>query len=114
MRRAINLDRTTRRKELRALPDRLQSDVRSYESKFAFPVEDVIACMRDDSLQSRHSLAAAKARYKAGIAELVENTVWFYFESPALTWETLCGRTGWMVVAKEPLRKVAFFLEIMN
>jgi hypothetical protein len=114
MRRAINLDRTTRRKELRALPDRLQSDVRSYESKFAFPVEDVIACMRDDSLQSRHSLAAAKARYKAGIAEPLENAVWLYFESPALTWDTLCGRAGWMVIAKEHPREISFFLEIMN
>ena len=82
--------------------------------KIAFPVEDVIACLRNDSLQLRHSLAAAMARYKAGIAEPVENAVWFYFESPALTWETLCGRAGWMVVAKEPLREVAFFLEIMS
>ena len=104
----------TRRKELHDLADRLQSDVRSYEGKFTYPVEDVISCLRDDSLQLRHGLAAAKERYKAGITEPIENAVWFYFQSPAWTWENLCGRAGWMVVAKEPLREVAFFLEIMN
>jgi hypothetical protein len=114
MRGEITLDRTTRRKELHDLADRLQSDVPSYEGKFTYPVEDVISCLRDDRLQSRHSLAAAKEGYKAGIAEPGENAVWFYFMSPALTWETLCGRAGWMVVAKEPLREVAFFLEIMS
>jgi hypothetical protein len=111
---AIDLDRTTRRKVLHDLADRLQSDARSYEGKFTFPVEDVVSCLRDDKLQVRHSLAAAKDRYKAGIAEPIENAIWFYFASPALTWETLCGRAGWMVVAKEPLREVAFFLEIMS
>jgi hypothetical protein len=110
----IDLDRTMRRKELHDLADRLESDVGSYEGKFTYPVEHVIACLRDDSLQSRHSLAAAKARYEGGIAERIEDAVWFYFESPALTWETLCGRAGWMVVAKEPLREEAFFLEIIN
>jgi len=111
---ANNLDRTTRRKELHDLADRLQSDVRSYEDKFTHPVEDVITCLRDDRLQSRHSLAAAKDRYRESIAEPVQNALWFYFESPALTWETVCGRAGWMVVAKDTPRQIAFFLEIMN
>jgi hypothetical protein len=108
------LDRTARTKDLHDLADRLQSDAGGYEGKFSFPVEDVIACLRDDSLQMRHSLAAAKARYKANIGVPTENTVWLYFESPALTWETLCGRTGWMVIAKHPLAEIAFFLEIMS
>jgi hypothetical protein len=103
-----------RRKELHDLADRLESDVGSYEGKFSFPLEHIIACLRDDSLQSRHSLAAAKERYKAGIAEPVENALWFYFESPAWTWENLCGRAGWMIVAKGSPLEVAFFLEIMN
>ena len=111
---ARNLDETTRTGELHDLADRLQRDAESYEGKFAFPVEDVIACLRNDSLQLRHSLAAAKERYKGSIAEPVENAVWFYFESPALTWETLCGRAGWMAVAKEPPRQIAFFLEVMS
>jgi hypothetical protein len=101
-------------KELHDLADRLQSDVGGYEDKFTHPVEDVITCLRDDRLQSRHSLAAAKERYKADIAEPMENTVWFYFESPALTWENLCGRAGWMIIAKEPPREIAFFVEVMN
>jgi len=103
-----------RRKELHDLADRLQSDVRTYEGKFAFPLEHIIACLRDDALQSRHRLADALAHYKERLAEPVENAVWFYFESPAWTWEDLSGRAGWVVVAKEPPREVAFFVEIMN
>jgi hypothetical protein len=108
------LDKPLRRKELHDLADRLESDIGRYAASFEFPLEHVIACLRDDRLQSRYSLAAAKERYKGSIAERIEDAVWFYFESPAWTWENLCGRAGWLVVAKEPPRQVAFFLEIMN
>jgi hypothetical protein len=110
----MNLDETTRRKELHDLADRLESDVRSYEGKFSFPLEHIIACLRDYRLQARHSLAEAMERYGEQLAEPVENAAWFYFRSPDWTWENLCGRAGWMVVAKEPPQEVAFFLEIMN
>jgi hypothetical protein len=108
------LDNAATPKDLHDLADRLESDVGSYEGKFAFPVEHIIACLRNDGLQSRHSLAEARERYGKQLAEPVENVVWFYFESPAWTWDNLCGRAGWMVVAKEPMREVAFFVEIMN
>ena len=103
-----------RTKELHDLADRLQSDAGSYEGKFSFPLEHVITCLRDDKLQSRHRLAEALERYREKLTEPVENTVWFYFRSPDWTWDNLCGRAGWMIVAKEPPRLVAFFLEIMN
>ena len=108
------MDETTRRKDLHDLADRLQGDVGNYEGKFTYPVEDVIACLRNDGLQSRHSLAEALKRYQAAVSEPVEDALWFYFESPAWTLQNLCGRAGWMVVAKEPPREVAFFLEIMS
>ena len=111
---ARNLDETTRRRELHDLADRLQSDAGSYQGNFTFPVENIIACLRDDALQSRHSLRDALERHKDRLAESVEDALWFYFESPAWTWENLCGRAGWMVVSKEPMREAAFFLEIMN
>jgi hypothetical protein len=53
-------------------------------------------------------------RYKENLAEPIENAGWFHFESPAWTWENLCGRAGWMIVAKGSPLEVAFFLEIMN
>ena len=108
------MDKAQRRKELHDLADRLQSNVGSYEGKFSFPLEHIIACLRDDKLQSRHRLAEALERYQEKLTEPVENTVWFYFRSPAWTWEHDCGRGGWMVVAKEPPREIAFLLEVMN
>ena len=39
---------------------------------------------------------------------------WFYFESPAWTWDHLCGRAGWMTVCDPCHRQVNFFLEILN
>ena len=108
------MDKPLRRKELHDLADRLENGVSGYEGKFTFPMEHIIACLRDDNLQSRHSLAEALKRYKEQLAEPVENVVWFYFETPAWTWENLCGRAGWMVVGKESPQQVAFFLEIMN
>jgi hypothetical protein len=103
-----------RTKELHDLADRLQSDVSAYEGKFSFPLEHIIACLRDDKLQSRHRLAEALERYQEKLTEPVENAVWFYFRSPTWTWEHDCGRAGWMVVAKEPPREIAFLLEVMN
>ncbi len=108
------MDETTRRRELHDLADRLQGDAESYEGKFTFPLEHIIACLRDDTLQSRHRLADALARYKEALAEPIESPIWFYFKSPAWTWENLCGRAGWIVVGKEPPQQVAFFLEIMD
>jgi hypothetical protein len=70
--------------------------------------------LRDDSLQWRHTLADALERYKENLAEPIENAVWFHFKSPAWAWENLCGRAGWMIVAKGSPLEVAFFLEIMN
>ena len=110
----MKLDKTARPKDFHDLADRLESAVSSCEGKFTFPLEHIIACLRDDGLQSRHSLKNALERYKDRLAEFVEKTVWFYFESPAWTWENFCGRAGWMVVSKEPMREAAFFLEIMN
>jgi hypothetical protein len=110
----MNLGKNMRTKELYDLADRLQSDVGSYEGMFTFPLEHIIACLRDDRLQGRHSHAEALKRYKEQLAQPAENVVFFYFESPAWTWENLCGRAGWLVIRKEPSRQVAFFLEIMN
>lgn len=110
----MELDKTLRKKELHDLADRLQSDIASYQGNFTFPVEDIIACLLNDRLQSRHRLSDAMERYQKNFAEPVENALWFYFGSPDCSWENLCGRSGWMVVGKEPPREIAFFLEIMS
>ena len=108
------MDKAQRRKGLHDLAERLQSHIGTYEGKFSFPLEHIIACLRDDKLQSRHRLAEALERYQEKLTEPVENAVWFYFRSPTWTWEHDCGRGGWMVVDKEPPREIAFFLEVMN
>ena len=39
---------------------------------------------------------------------------WFYFSSPAETWEHLCGRAGWLTVCDRCHRQVAIFMEVLN
>jgi hypothetical protein len=86
----------------------------------AFPWEHVEASRNNQPLQLEHPVAEARQRY-AALAKpcpqcraAADKLSWFYFESPAETWEHLCGRAGWLTVCDHCRRQVDFFLEILN
>ena len=83
-----------------------------------FPWADVTASRAARS--ARRGVRAAQARYAQGAVAcpvcgtLPTNQAWFYFASPAWTWDHLCGRAGWMTVCDPCHRQVNFFLEALN
>lgn len=84
----------------------------------SFPLADLQASRVDEVLQEAHGKAPALLRHSgrpcpvcgAPAAELS----WFWFESPACTWEMLCGRAGWVSFCDRDQRQVDFVLEMMN
>jgi hypothetical protein len=90
------------------------------EDEDQFPWEDVEAARRNQRLQREHPVSEGKQRYAASARPCpkchtpAEALSWFYFESPAETWEHLCGRAGWITVCDHCRLQVDFFLEVMN
>ena len=85
-----------------------------------FPWADVQAARRDQRLQREHPAAEGQQRYTATAKACPQchtaagQLIWFYFESPAETWEHLCGRAGWMTVCDRCHLQVDFFCEVLN
>jgi len=83
-----------------------------------FPWADVSASRA--ATRARRGIRAAQTRYGPEAAACpacgapATTHAWFYFESPAWTWDHLCGRAGWMTVCDPCHRQVNFFLEILN
>ncbi len=77
-----------------------------------FPWEDVDACRGQSRSKGRKPLERASRcpQCEKPAAELT----WIYFQSPAWTWEHLCGRSGWMTVCDDCRLQTAFFVEMMN
>ena len=83
-----------------------------------FPWDDVIRCRAQTSKPT--PLRKAQRRYgpqamacpSCGAPATAH--AWFYFESPAWTWDHSCGRAGWMTVCDPCHRQVNFFLELLN
>ncbi len=95
-------------------------DDNTEDDEWALPWEDVVASRRNRRLQKRNPVEEGRARHlktarpcpKCGAAP--ETLAWFYFESPAITWETLCGRAGWITVCDSCHAQVDFFLEALS
>ncbi len=85
-----------------------------------FPWPDVDAARNRRRLQEKHEVAAAKDHYRTQAqacpkcGKAAKDLDWFYSESPAWTWQNLCGRAGWMSVCDDCHLQVDFFLEILN
>lgn len=85
-----------------------------------FPWEDVNASREDDQLQAVRSATKARTEYGDQANPCPdcdcdsEDLEWFYFRSPEVTWEMLCGREGWMTLCVDCHRQVDFFLVAMN
>lgn len=89
-----------------------------------FPSEDVEASIADTALQQEHaddaatdprlreSLEHVRARaLREGASERAE---WIYFCSPAWTWQSECGREGWLLYDPETGAQHAFLMTAMN
>ena len=82
-------------------------------SEEQFPWEDVDACrQRRRKPPSPKPLDAGSACPHCG--KPADAPTWIYFESPAWTWENLCGRAGWLTVCDPCRLQVDFFLEVMS
>ena len=91
------------------------------EGKF-FPIEDALACLRDDILQGKNQLPI-DPEFESELATILqaaikdgapESVVWTYFRSPEWTWEKLCGREGWLLVDPATGDQFDFFMTVMN
>jgi hypothetical protein len=86
----------------------------------SFPWEDVEASRKDTLLQNEHPVAEAQQHYAAHAKPCpqchasADNLSWFYFKSPAETWENLCGQAGWIIVCDKCSRQVDFFVELVS
>ena len=85
-----------------------------------FPWEDVDASRQNKALQRRHVKKRAREDYAnqrgscPSCGASPDQLAWFYFESPAWSWEHLCGRAGWMTVCDRCRRQVNYFEEVMS
>jgi hypothetical protein len=96
------------------------ADEDDFEDDDQFPWEDVEAARKNQRLQREHPVAEGQQRYTATAKACPQchtaagQLSWFYFESPAETWEHLCGRAGWMTVCDRCHLQVDFFRQVMN
>jgi hypothetical protein len=95
------------------------TEIRNEDGDF-FAWEEVESSRNDKRLQSEHPLAEARQNYGAFARPCpkchaaADKLSWFYFESPVETWESLCGRAGWMTVCDRCHVQVDYFGEMMN
>jgi hypothetical protein len=91
-----------------------------FEDDDKYPWEDVEAARQNQRLQREHPVAegqqiyAAKAKPCPQCHTTAGQLSWFYFDSPAETWENLCGRAGWMTVCDRCHLQVDFFCEVLS
>lgn len=90
-------------------------------NEFDFPFDHVTGSRHDDRLQEKHSVAVARARdvhasstFCPTCGGFGSELDWFFFSSPPVTWQHLCGRAGVMAFCDVDQRQVAFFMTAMN
>jgi len=92
--------------ELRRYAELLKQDqLNGRKNAFQFPLEHVIASMTNEPLQEQH------AGQKPPDAD---DCLEFWFRSPDRTWQSLCGRAGWMVMSKSKRKQTGFLCMEMN
>ncbi len=86
-----------------------------------FPLEDILASRDNEALQSENSAIIATTRADHAPETRCESCGgsgnaldWFYFESPAYTWERLCGRAGVIALCNSDHSQVAFYVTVIN
>ena len=71
-----------------------------------FPWRDVLACMF-----AKHKYLALSERT---CPDCGERMVLFYYTSPTWTWNSLCGRAGFLTICPSCPKQVDFVLTMMN
>jgi hypothetical protein len=90
------------------------------EHREIFPWPDVTVSREDKDLQGTQSPGKARETYLQRANPCPEcrtppeHLAWVYFSSPVSTWESLCGREGWMTICDWCERQVGFFMEALN
>lgn len=84
-----------------------------------FPSSDVYDCLTDRKLQLANRFDGCADEMEWERNEFVargdsEQIVWIYFQSPAKTWELLCGRAGWLLLDPKTGEQLDFRLTVMN
>jgi hypothetical protein len=82
-----------------------------------FPRPDLRASRYDESLQAREA-RAVEAAQRCGVTcpdcGDASRLSWFYFQSPAWTWQNLCGRAGVVAYCDEHDAQVGFLLDKLS
>lgn len=92
------------------------------DSEGIFPADDVAACAADAKLQEEHREKMSEAEcenleYVRGhhaYVDVPDSAVWIFFESPGWTWESECGREGWLLYDPESKTQHAFVMTAMS
>ena len=84
-----------------------------------FPWEDIVASRQDARMQAKKNAHRAQKQYGSKAtcpkcARQGKDLTWFYFCSPAWTWEHWCGRAGWIAVCDSCQEQVLFICEVLN
>ena len=85
-----------------------------------FPWEDVMASRSRKPGQGQRSVEEGKGKHlkKAVPCPICDTPAdrlsWVYLVTPEWTWQTVCGKAGWITVCNRCRLQVDFFVEIMN
>ena len=98
----------TRFSELKAIAQKLSAlHKRRHLKPMDFPIEDVIASLRDEALQHRHNPARVKKMVGNATGHPAADCLWCWVASNKQPWMDQDG--GWLVLSRKELREVAVF-----
>ncbi len=99
-------------------PDQYQLDY--YNPDLIFPWDDVNDAIKNGKFKSKKDILEAKINYGEKCKPCpkcrreADQLFWLYFMSAQWTWESMCGRGGWLVICEKCNEQVEFFGEMMN
>jgi hypothetical protein len=82
--------------------------------------EDVLSSRKDKGRQEHHPVKEAKNKYLRDAMPCpsckrpANQLSWIYLLTPEWTWQTLCGKAGWITVCDQCNVQIDFFPEIVN
>ena len=84
-----------------------------------FPWDDVDAARDDTRLQAEHDAENARKLHGSEVrcpkcSRSGDELAWVYFKSPPWTWQSLCGRAGWLAICDGCRAQAGFFLKLMS
>jgi len=95
-------------------------DWRGTKTQQFFPKQDLEYCRSNQTAENIKLLEQIKpdlikeASCCSDCKMPPEKLAWFYFSSPAWTWQQFCGREGWVSYCDECDEQIDFFCVMMN